>query len=39
MRDNESWLIPFWGQQDWPLLFDENYSYKIAHKGFIEGTQ
>ncbi len=37
LTDNESWLIPFWGNIDWPLLFDANKGYKIAHRGMIEG--
>lgn len=36
LRDNESWLIDFWGVPDWPLMFDENYNKKPAYDGFIE---
>ncbi|WP_075590721.1 endo-1,4-beta-xylanase [Labilibacter marinus] len=39
VRDNESWLIDFWGAQDWPLLFDKNYNKKSAYFGFLEGLQ
>ncbi|GGZ75292.1 endo-1,4-beta-xylanase [Algibacter mikhailovii] len=37
VRDNESWLIDFWGNIDWPLMFDENYNKKAAYQGFLEG--
>ena len=36
MRDNETWLIDFWGQPDWPLLYDSNFNTKKAHTGFLE---
>jgi endo-1,4-beta-xylanase len=39
IRDNESWLIDFWGHTDWPLMFDDNYNKKPAYDGFIEGLQ
>ena len=39
LRDNESWLIDFWGNADWPLLFDSNYNKKAAYFGFLEGLQ
>ncbi|AUP77897.1 endo-1,4-beta-xylanase [Flavivirga eckloniae] len=39
LRDNESWLIDFWGVPDWPLLYDENYNRKPAYDGFIEALQ
>ena len=39
IRDNESWLIDFWGNADWPLLFDSNYNKKAAYFGFLEGLQ
>lgn len=40
MRDTESWLLGFWDNpNEWPLLFNENYEYKIAHEGFIEGLE
>jgi endo-1,4-beta-xylanase len=40
MRDPDSWLISFLGNpNEWPLLFNANYEYKIAHKGFLEGLQ
>ncbi len=36
MRDNETWLIDFWGQPDWPLLYNSNFEAKKAHSGFLE---
>lgn len=39
IRDNESWLIDFWGNADWPLLFDSSYNKKAAYFGFLEGLQ
>jgi len=39
LRDNESWLIDFWGVPDWPLMYDENYNKKQAYQGFLEGLQ
>jgi endo-1,4-beta-xylanase len=39
LKDNESWLIDFWGHTDWPLLFDVDYNKKPAYDGFIEGLQ
>ncbi|MFD2726894.1 endo-1,4-beta-xylanase [Hyunsoonleella rubra] len=37
MRDNETWLIDFWGQPDWPLLYDSNFNPKKAYTGFLDG--
>lgn len=39
LRDNESWLLNFWGVPDWPLMFDEDYNQKKAYTGFLEGLQ
>lgn len=39
VRDNESWLIDFWGNPDWPLLFDASYNKKPAYYGYLEGLQ
>ncbi|SFD10505.1 endo-1,4-beta-xylanase [Algibacter pectinivorans] len=39
VRDNESWLLDFWGVPDWPLMFDENYNKKAAYEGFLEGLE
>jgi endo-1,4-beta-xylanase len=38
MRDVESWLLNFHNNQyEYPLLFDSNFNFKIAHRGVIEG--
>ncbi|MEM6766408.1 MAG: endo-1,4-beta-xylanase [Bacteroidota bacterium] len=37
LRDGDSWLINFWGNPEWPLLFTDAYQHKLAHKGFVEG--
>lgn len=39
LRDNESWLLNFWGVPDWPLLFDQSYNKKKAYQGFLEGLK
>jgi endo-1,4-beta-xylanase len=39
LKDNESWLIDFWGHTDWPLMFDNDYNKKPAYDGFIEGLE
>lgn len=39
MRDSESWLIDFWGNIDWPLLYDDGYEMKKAHTGFLDGLK
>ena len=39
VRDNESWLIDFWGNPEWPLLFDASYNKKPAYYGYLEGLQ
>jgi len=39
MRDNETWLIDFWGQPDWPLLYDSSFEAKKAHTGFLEALE
>lgn len=41
MKDNESW-IPFSTElnhpgNDWPLLYDSNFTIKSSHTGFLEG--
>lgn len=35
MRDGDSWISD--GGTDWPLLFDDDYNFKVAHRGFAEG--
>lgn len=37
MRDVDSWLYN--GGNDWPLMYDNDFNYKIAHRGFSEGLQ
>ena len=38
MRDTDSWLLNFHDNpNEYPLLFDASYNYKIAHRGFFEG--
>ena len=40
LRDVDSWLLNFYDNpNEYPLLFDENYNFKIAHRGFIAGLQ
>lgn len=39
LKDNESWLLDFWGQIDWPLLYDNDFNIKKAHTGFLEGLE
>lgn len=39
LRDNESWLLNFWGFPDWPFLFDKDYNRKKAYQGFLEGLK
>ncbi|WP_299664927.1 endo-1,4-beta-xylanase [uncultured Polaribacter sp.] len=39
VRDNESWLLNFWGHIDWPLMYDDNYNKKPAYDGFLEGLE
>ncbi|WP_299129099.1 endo-1,4-beta-xylanase [uncultured Winogradskyella sp.] len=36
LRDSETWLVDFWGQPDWPLLYNNDFTTKPAHDGFIE---
>lgn len=39
LKDNESWLLDFWGHVDWPLLYDANFQIKKAHTGFLQGLE
>lgn len=40
MRDTDSWLLNFHDNpNEYPLLFDASYNYKIAHRGFYEGLR
>jgi endo-1,4-beta-xylanase len=36
-RDNDSWLYD--NNSDWPLLYNNNFETKIAHRGLIEGLK
>ena len=36
LRDPDSWLIDFWGNPEWPLLYDEGFRPKPAYEGFLE---
>lgn len=35
MRDQDSWMYD--GGTEWPLMYDNNFDYKVAHRGFAEG--
>ncbi|MFA0964983.1 endo-1,4-beta-xylanase [Roseivirga sp. BDSF3-8] len=35
MRDQDSWMYD--GGTEWPLMYDNDFDYKIAHRGFAEG--
>lgn len=37
LRDSESWISD--GGTEWPLLFDDDFNFKISHRGFAEGLQ
>ncbi len=39
LRDNESWLLDFWGVPEWPLMYDANFKRKKAYQGFLEGLE
>ena len=39
MKDDETWLTAFWGHIDWPLMYNNDFSFKKAHTGFLEGLQ
>ncbi|MCY3629704.1 MAG: endo-1,4-beta-xylanase [Bacteroidetes bacterium] len=36
LRDPASWLIDFWGNPEWGLLFDAEYQPKPTYEGFLE---
>lgn len=36
-RDNDSWLYD--GGNDWPLIYNNNFETKIAHRGLIQGLK
>lgn len=38
LKDDDSWLRNFYDNPfEYPLLFDENYNFKIAHRGVLNG--
>ena len=39
MRDSESWLPDFWGQPEWGLFYNEDFTPKKAHLGLIEALE
>ena len=39
MRDNESWLPDFWGNPEWGLFYNSDFTAKKAHAGFLEALQ
>ncbi len=39
LRDPESWLIDFWGNPEWPLLFNASFEPKPAYFGFLEALE
>jgi len=39
LKDNETWLLDFWGHIDWPLMYDDQFNLKKAHTGFVEGLE
>lgn len=34
-RDQDSWL--YQGGNDWPAVYDNEFNYKISHRGFVNG--
>ena len=39
LKDDETWLINFWGHVDWPLMYNSDFSFKKAHTGFLQGLE
>ena len=39
LRDGDSWLIDFWGNPEWPLLYNDDFKPKPAYEGFLEALQ
>ena len=35
MRDQDSWLYD--GGKEWALMYDNDFNYKVAHRGFAQG--
>ncbi len=39
LADSDSWLINFWGNPEWPLLFNDRFNPKLAYEGFVEALE
>jgi endo-1,4-beta-xylanase len=39
VNDGSTWLIDFWKQPEWPLLFFDDLKPKPAHTGFLEALE
>ncbi len=39
IKDDDSWLLDFWGNPEWPLLFDQSFNKKSAYYGVLEGLE
>ena len=39
LKDDESWLLNFWGNPEWPLLFDQDFQKKSSYYGVLEGLE
>ncbi|PIB37506.1 hypothetical protein BFP72_10155 [Reichenbachiella sp. 5M10] len=39
MIDSETWLTDFHGYVDWPLMYNDDFSVKKAHTGFLQGLE
>ena len=39
MRDNESWLPNFWGNPEWGLFYNNDFTAKKAHLGFLQALE
>jgi endo-1,4-beta-xylanase len=39
LNDGSTWLIDFWKQPEWPLLFFDDLKPKPAHTGFLEALE
>ena len=39
LKDDDSWITPRFGHEDWPLLFDEKFRKKEAYYGFLDALK
>jgi endo-1,4-beta-xylanase len=39
MRDSESWLPDFWGNPEWGLFYNDDFTAKKAHLGFLQALE